>query len=317
MDATQNTALAALAARRFGSFAEAAEAALGGLAEAVPGTIVLGRFDPDGEACRVTDLRGAPIAGLSRGVALRLVGPDEWIDPELLRGVGIESSLTVPLELSDGNVVGLLCALDRPAGAYRTDHLLLLMLAARILGYEWEEVRTQAELRGLREQVRDRGKTDFETGLINRDSVVEVLDREWRLAKRSSVRSFVVACRIEVRGSGGSAAAPVATLGLKDAADVLAGSARATDHVGRVGAMTLAAVLVGCDSPEGAQAFVDRYRRALDRATEGRPFAVTAACAFFDLEHADSAPEALARAEAGAESGDGPLTPPAPQQAGA
>lgn len=301
MEPSEHAALVALSNRRFQNFAEAAEAALGALAQALPGTIVLGQFDRDGETCRVTDLAGEPVQGLERGAVLRLSGPAAgWLDAELLRAVGIESSLMVPLELSDGNVVGLLCALTPRPDGYNSDQQLLLAVAARLLEHEWEGVRTRAEVRQLRDRLRDGGNTDSDTGLPNRDSFIELLDREWRLAKRSTVQSLVVACEIDVRSRANGVAAPVATLALKDVADVLEGSARTTDHIGRVARSTLAAALVGCDGPDGAEAFINRLRRAIGRVTAGRPFAVEIRCAFCDLQHTDSAGDALDRAETAA-----------------
>ena len=225
------------------------------MARTLPGTAVLAQFDPETETCRVTDMSGAPIPGLEPGATLRVAGPEAWIDGDLLRALGIETALIVPIELSDGNIVGLLCALDRRAGAYDADQRLLLTLASRVLGYEWESVRARAEIRRLRERVHDASSTDAATGLANRDGFLEVLDREWRLAMRRSVRSFVVACRVVIEGVDEPDPA-LATLALKDAAEVLAGSVRETDPVGRVGDASLAAILVGCDRPEGAEAFV-------------------------------------------------------------
>jgi GGDEF domain-containing protein len=297
MDATHNAALAALGERRFAGFAEAADAALAGLADAVPGTVVLARFDPDGETCRVTDLRGAPIQGLEQGVTLRVSTPGIRLDKELLNAAGIRSSLVAPLELHDGSVVGLVCAFDPTPGAYMEDHRVLVTVAGRILAYEWEVVRAQAELRHLREEARDRGNSDPETGLFDRDAFIDVLDREWRLSKRGTVQSYLVAARVVVGGTPNGTGSPIATLALKDAAEVLAGVARTTDHVGRVGAATLAAVLVGCHGPEGAEAFVERYRHAVARATQGRPFSVEIATAYRDIKQFESASEALAGSE--------------------
>ena len=315
MEATHTAALAALSARRFASFAEAADAALAGLSAAVPGTVVLARFDPDGETCRVTDLRGAPIQGLERGVSLRVSSPGVWLDPELLTAAGIRSSLVSPLELHDGNVVGLVCAFDQNTCAYLEDHRVLVNVASRILAYEWQAVRAQAELRHLREEARDGGKTDAETGLFDRDAFAEVLDREWRLAKRSTVQSYLVACRVVVAGTANGAGSPMATLGMKDAAEVLAGVARTTDHVGRVGTSTLAAVLVGCHGAEGAEAFVARLRHAVARATQGRPFSVEIGCSYRDIKLFDSAAEALANTEDASISAPTPAPAPAPAPA--
>jgi GGDEF domain-containing protein len=52
-------------------------------------------------------------------------------------------------------------------------------------------------------------------------------------------------------------------------AEVLSASARVTDHVGRVGQTTVAAILVGCRIDE-APAFIERFQSALGRVTSGR-----------------------------------------------
>jgi GGDEF domain-containing protein len=58
---------------------------------------------------------------------------------------------------------------------------------------------------------------------------------------------------------------------MKVAAEVLEGSARTTDRIGRVGEATVAAVLVGC-RVDDAPAFIERFRAALGRVTEhGNP----------------------------------------------
>jgi GGDEF domain-containing protein len=301
MEPTERAALVALAGRRFHSFAEAAETTLTALAKALPGTLVLGQFDPEGEVCRVTDLSGEPRSGLERGATLRLAATGEdWLDRDLLRSAGIESSFTAPLEMGDGNVVGLLCALAAPPDAYGPGQLSLLAVGARILSQEWEDVRMRAEIRQLRDRLRDGGTTDADTGLANREGFSDTLEREWRLVKRGSVQSALVACRILVPGASNGQGSPIATLALKDAADVLAGSARGTDHVGRVGPATLAAILVGCEGPAGAEAFIQRFTRAVERATQGRPFAVEVSCAYQDLAHTESALDALAQAQSAA-----------------
>jgi GGDEF domain-containing protein len=301
MEPTERTALVALASRRFRSFAEAAETTLGALVDALPGTLVLGQFDAQGEACRVTDLVGDPISGLERGATLRVAATaEEWLDCDLLRSAGIESSFTEPLEMGDGKIVGLLCALATPPNAFGPGHLTLLAVGARILSHAWEDVRMRVEVRQLRGRLRDSGTTDADTGLANRVGFSDALEREWRLAKRNSVESTLVACRILVPGARNGQGSPIAKLALKDAADVLAGSARGTDHVARVGPATLAAILVGCDGPAGAEAFIARYTRAVERATESRPFAVEVSYAYRDLAQADSAPDALAEAQSAA-----------------
>jgi GGDEF domain-containing protein len=307
-------ALIPLVGRRFQSFAEAAEVSLDGLARVLPGTVILGQFDSHEEVCRVTDLAGMDIDGLERGVRLPLAGSVErdgdrlvsgpnpergvdWLDGEFLRSLSVESWLTLPLEVSDGNIVGLLCALAPGAGAYRVDHVALLGVAARMLSYEWERVQTRAELRSLRQRIGNGQNTDTETGLANREGFVELLDREWKLAKRGTVQTVVVACHVKVSDTHHGPGSPFATLALKDAAAVLAGSTRATDHVGRVRQMDVAAILVGCHGAPGAEAFIRRYQQTLERATRSRPISIAVSCGFQALEEADSPVDALSRAE--------------------
>lgn len=317
MEPTAAAALVPLVSRRFHSFAEAAESALDDLARAMPGTVMLGQLVPDEGVCRVTDLRGAGPPGLARGTRLPLADsveddrpsgdqPELWLDGQFLASFGIGSWLTLPLEMSDGHVVGLVCAFSPEEGAYRIEHGVLLAVAARVLSYEWESVISRADLRYLRERLRDGEATDAATSIANRPSFLEQIEREWRLAKRGTLNSMLIACRVTVAGANGHGPA-AATLALKDAAAVLAGAVRTTDHIGRIGEMSLGAVLIGCDSEKEVEAFVSRFRHALHRATEGRPGATDFVYGSAALADTASPAAALALAEeavAAAHAGD-------------
>ncbi len=269
MTSSDTNTLARLASRRFQNFSEAAEVVLSALADVIPGTVLLGRLEPDEQACRVMDIRGAAVEGLRRGAALPMAAAG--LDLELLGSLGARASLTLPLETSDGIIVGFLCALDSSAGAYRPEHKALMGIAAVLLSHEWESVQRRAELRRLRARLSHGPSTDADTGLANRDGFLDVLDREWRLVARGTVESVLVACSVEVDVGGGPNHEALKNVALKVAADVLTASARVTDHVGRVGPMTVAAVLVGCRVDE-ASAFVERFESALGRVTQqGHP----------------------------------------------
>jgi len=300
---------------RFQSFSEAAEATLDALEEGVPGTIVLGRLEAEEELFRVIDLRGPAVDDLTRGSTLPLlklgrsengsaapggspdVVADGGLDGEFLRSLSIESWLAMPLEMSEGNLVGALCAVADRRGAYEPGHAALLGIAARLLSYEWEGVRNRTDLQRLQNQLNDDRITDSETSLPTRETFVAALDREWHLAKRGNVKSVVVACHVETQAPRGDFNGAMPSLALKDAAAVLAGHARSTDHVGRVGEVSLAAVLVGCQSVENAQAFVRRFRFALERTTRARPFPIAVSFGVQDLADSSSPTEALEHAE--------------------
>lgn len=312
MEAIETEALVGLADRRFHSFSEAAEAVLGTLEDAIPGTVMLGQFDFDEQICRVVEVRGDGVNGMRRGTTIPLAAPHagkqpggerngsvDGLDGEHLLSLGVRTWLATPLEMSDGSVVGSLCAFETGSDPYGSDHATLLGVAARMLSYEWESVQRRAELRRLRESAAAGPESDPVTGLRARDTLLDLLERERRLVERGTVDSVVVACRVGLAPPEPVGAGALRRLILKDAAEALQATARSTDHVGRTGESTLAAVLIDCQN-EGARAFVQRLEAAVARVTRARPVEVEVACGFQPLAGTTSAAEALELADGAA-----------------
>lgn len=303
MEPNETRTLVRLAQQRPRSFSEAADSALDALAETIPGVVALGRLEPDERVHRVIETRGDGLSHLSRGVGLPMAGDgDDGLDAGFLRSLGARAWLSAPLETSDGRIVGVLCALDSRDAVYGPPHAAQLGVAARLLGHAWESVELRSEVRRLRRRVDAGPGTDPDTGLPSREAFLELLDREWRLAERGTVESVLVVCRIGSgageagNGTGGAGS----RLALKVTAEVLGGSARATDRVGRIGEMAVAAILVGCRLPD-APAFVARFLEALGRVSEGRRPEIEVACGVQPLNAASSPEEALGLAEAAAD----------------
>jgi GGDEF domain-containing protein len=314
MESSETTALTRLTNQRFRSFSEAVESVLATLEETIPGTLIVGQLDPAEELCRVVDLRGTSIP-MERGMSLPLAaatvgenggsgsdGPPDVpvegrLDREYLSSLSVKACVAIPLEMTDGSIIGTLCALDTVADSYSHDHLVILAVAARLLGYEWDSVRRRVELQRLRERLREVDSSDADTGLLNRQSLLDRLDREWSLTERGSVESMLVVCQLSVDAPEGGLGETVATLALKDAAEVLSATTRSTDHIGRTGTMDLAAILVGCHGGEGARAFVRRFQAALERVTQGRAVPLSTFYGTQALADSPSAGEALERAE--------------------
>jgi GGDEF domain-containing protein len=227
----------------------------------------------EGDGCRVLDVRGDAPPGLERGTLLPLTregdGRGEPIERAHLASLGVASSVAIPLELSNGSVAGVLAALSPAPSTYSSDHVITLGLAARVLAYEWESVASRAELRRLRHAATDGDRVDPQTGLATRASFMELLGREWRLAHRGTLSSAVLVVRVRVDAERGEQES-ARLLALKQAAETLATVARNTDHVGRIGEMTMAVVMVGSDAAAGTDALVRRYSEALDRVGRGR-----------------------------------------------
>ena len=310
MSGTVLSALARLAERRFTSFSEAADTVLDLLeGQLPPGSILLGRVDWDEGELRLIDVRGTASSVLGAGSTLPLApgangGSRGFLDPQTLQALSVRSYIALPLDSSSGSGALTLCALAAGTDVFTRDHLEILSIAGRLLTYEWESVKWRADLRRLSERLRDPERTDPLTGLLNRVAFVEVAEREWRLASRGTLETYVLAFRIsnlaKVAERHGAA---VAQLMLKDAADVMQSAIRRTDHAGRLTEDSFGAVLVGCKGLEGAAAFIGRYGQSLTRVTSDRPAQLELSYAICSLGDAESPEAALARIEAEARSG--------------
>ncbi len=295
MDPRETGALIGLAQRRFQNFSEAADSILETLTDVVPGVLVLGRLDHDEQIHYVIEVRGEEVAGLRRGTAL--IPADAGVSPDSFRSLGAADWISAPLEMTDGRIAGVLCAVAAAPDAYLPEHAAQLGLAARLLGHEWESVQLRSELRRLRSQVNAGPSTDIETSLPDRDGFLDLLRAEWNAVEEEAVESVLVVCRVATSANGN--ATPVAgdRLALKLAADVLEGTVRGADKVGRVGEMSLGAILVGCPLAE-TPAFVARYMGALERVANGKPQAIEVACGVQPLAGTSTPEGALDLAEA-------------------
>ncbi len=320
MESKQIETLLRLSHPRFRNFSDAADSVLGALSEAIPGVIVLGRLEPDEQGCRVIDARGSGPDGVGKDAVLPLASAangdrapakgghgrssgGELLDIDALQLLGARAVLEIPLEMSNGRIVGVLAALDSNADVYGAEHTTMLGVAARLLGHEWESVEQRAELRRLRRRAYMGTEVDAETGLPNRDGFLGLLDHEWRLANRGTVESVLLTFEIGADLDQATNGDPLGKLALKIVAEVLEGSARVTDRVGRIGQATFATVLVGCRLDQ-APAFVGRFQAALQRVTEERHPQVELSLGVQPLAGAPSPEVVLKLAENAAEAPD-------------
>jgi GGDEF domain-containing protein len=314
VESTETKTLIRICQPRFRSFSEAAESVLDALADVVPGVLLLGQMDPDEQACRVIGIQGGGVDGVYKGAILPLgsppngdgaargapgPAPNNEIDREFLDSLGVEACFGIPLEMSDGRIVGTLSALDSRPSAYRCEHVAMLGIAARLLSYEWESVERRAELRRLQGRLPESANVDPETRLLNRDGFLDLLDHDWRLAERGTVESVLVAFRVDGDSDRSPNGNAMSKLAVKIAAEVLEASVRTTDRVARVDETTLAATLVGCRL-EQAPVFVERFRAALERVTRGGNPRIELSHGIQALGSASSPEEALGLADAAA-----------------
>jgi diguanylate cyclase (GGDEF)-like protein len=307
------SALAHVAERRFPSFSEAADTLLELIeAELPPCSVVLGQVDWDGAVFRVIDARGEAVACLEAGATLPLASSlpsggnghsDGLLDPAALDKLSVRSYLAVPLETSAGGGAITLCALAGETNQLTRGHLELLVVAGRLLTYEWESIHWRADLLRLNQRLRDPERTDELTGLLNHSSFVATVKREWRLASRGTTESYLVVCPLLNLAEVGERHGPaLAELLLKDCAEVMETAIRKSDHAGRLADDAFGVVLVGCKGRAGADAFFARFGQALARVTYGRPASPEVSYAVCALADCESPEQAIEQTEAEARS---------------
>ena len=310
--------LARVCASRFASLGDAVRSVLAVLERQLPpGRVIFGELNYDTDEYRVLDARGEGLEGLGAGVRLplresfclhmanagtpALIGRSSedpvYVELELHRSHGVQSYVAAPVELSNGTPVGSVCAMSTDLDHYAEHDLALLTIGARLIGYEWEQVRREAKLRRLVNQERAR-TGDPLTGLPLREAFLEQLDREWHLAQRGITESYVLALRPlgieDARATSGDA---VADLLLQNTSEVILSDVRRTDIAGRVAEEVFGVILVGCKGAEGADAFRLRVERTFERRLSQRPEKIELAFGVENLSNADSAAGALEHAE--------------------
>ena len=137
------------------------------------------QVDWESGECRVIDARGGHAArGLIDPFApeVRPTPPavGELVDGEALAALGPGPWAAAPLDAADGQSSGLLLASGSAGEAPPRELAQLLLLAARLLSYEWRACPPGPSCAGSRELARDRSRTDAVTGLPDREALLEV-----------------------------------------------------------------------------------------------------------------------------------------------
>jgi diguanylate cyclase len=312
--------IARVAGQTFQSFSSATSTILDALSEILPGaTLVVAQLDHGEGEYRVIDSRTGDVTGFEPGLTLRIgdsfcghmaedtaprLTDDAQLDPTycclpLTASLNLHSYAAAPMEMPDGSRAGSLCAVSSEKARFSDADLAVITVFARLLAYEWERVRREHDLRKLRERLReDDTETDPITGLPNREAFLEALDREWHLAQRGTVSTYVAVLRIngfdEIASGNGRA---IGNVLLKDVARSLAAVRRRADFAAAVGPNSFAVALIGCRDDAGVEAFVNRIKPALARATIDRPVTVSLVHGSHALGESDSAEDALTQAE--------------------
>ncbi len=133
-------------------------------------------------------------------------------------------------------------------------------------------VAVHGEMSAAREALREQAATDPLTGLPNRRTILQTLDRELERSRRSGSPCAVAFVDLDdfkaVNDARGHAAGDAV---LRHAATVMGSDLRPYDLLGRYGGDEFIVILPGCDAP-GARSTADRLRASIaaSRLTVGR-----------------------------------------------
>jgi diguanylate cyclase (GGDEF)-like protein len=305
--------------RRFRTFLDGMRIALDALEERMPGSVLmLGHLDYSTRVMRLIEARGpadlslapgrtfpldeAPCYHMSSGRGPRLCG-DIASEPvyaalPLLVEADAVSYAGAPLELTDGTRIGALSALSPRADAYDEAGLEVMRGLAAALAATLEHDHP-AEPQVLADELRRYATIDWLTGVMNSCGLHEVLEHQWRRARRDRVSTYVV--RVKVRDLSAVNERYGRTLGdllLKDLASCLEASGKVSDIVGRLGGSEFGAVLVGCSREEGASYFCKALSGRLSEQLRRRELDADVVAGVAPLGDAESVQEALDRAAA-------------------
>ena len=307
-----------LAGRSFGSFSEAAQGVLSLLEDLWPGAnVLLGLLDPRAESFNVITAEGDTSFRLETGLAIPLqasfavlvateqrpVISDQITEPvfgafDVQQTLLLGSYIGVPLQRSDSAPIGSLCALAREPDRYQQPDLDLLNVMARLLAQEFESDQTARELRQRAEEYRQFATTDALTGVANRRSFLESLEREWQLSHRGTVKSYVVIADLDgLKAANDRFGHALGDALLTEVARALTGAARVSDVVGRLGGDEFGVILIGCDGEADAATFCERARERLAVITHDRPGPVSISAGFNSLSDARSPERAMELAD--------------------
>jgi diguanylate cyclase (GGDEF)-like protein/PAS domain S-box-containing protein len=200
-----------------------------------------------------------------------LGGVSATVEVNLRSRLGVE----VPFELS------LVCLLDDPT-----------VQGVVVSGHDI------TRLRIAQDALAELAHYDSLTGLLNRRSFDDALEREWMLSQRDGIDTFVVVADLDgfkaINDRFGHSAGDDA---LRQVARALHACVRTTDVLGRLGGDEFGGLLVRCGGEAAAIGFVARLQEEMARRPWPFDATVGVTCAYQSLKRATSPTEALHTAD--------------------
>lgn len=124
--------------------------------------------------------------------------PERWGDLPIVRTLGIQSHLSAPVRLTDGELYGMLCGASRRKVAMDANGRRAAAIFAHLIGQHIEHDRLLRKLRQANAALKRSAHEDPLTGLPNRRAVIDALTR--RLAQHDRNGGNLLAAFIDLDG---------------------------------------------------------------------------------------------------------------------
>ena len=195
--------------------------------------------------------------------------PARWGDSEAARALGLQTYVSVPVRAGDGALFGTLCAASAGRHVVDADAENVLRLFSRLIAHHLERERLIEQLRRANQELAESALCDPLTGLPNRRSLAQELNRMLARVQRDD-RALVVAfidldAFKAINDRHGHEAGDRFLIAM---ARELEAALRGGDLVARIGGDEF--VVAGTVPRETADAAADVLRQRLEDATRGR-----------------------------------------------
>lgn len=111
---------------------------------------------------------------------------DCWGDSEAARALGLQTYVSTPVRLPQGQLYGTLCAASAKAQPMPENAMVMLQLFAGLIGQQVERELLLQELQERNLELATYAMTDPLTGLPNRHALMEEIPRMWARAQREA-----------------------------------------------------------------------------------------------------------------------------------
>lgn len=192
-----------------------------------------------------------------------------WGDSEAAQALGLQTYVSTPVRLPQGQLYGTLCAASTYAQPMQSNAMSVLQFFAHLIGQHVERELLLNELQLRNMELATYALTDALTGLPNRRALMEELPRMWARAQRAQTQVMLAFVDLDgfkaINDQHGHATGDQL---LHSVARQLLAASRDSDFTARLGGDEFVVVGTGPEDPLDAEQAQDELQQRLALATQ-------------------------------------------------